>query len=316
MSICEVCGKEHDGSFGSGRFCSRSCASKLGAIMKNKLYPKKHKKCKLVTKTCEKCGKLFTIDYNNRDARRRRFCSRSCANSHIHTIETKQKIKQSLHKTITNKLYDSNGNKHLSKKECIKKYNYKEVDVTLNIDLTINTCVICGKLFYHQNYRQTCSKNCYKILHRKNSDKLKNIKKVHYKTNKEWNEYSTLPIYKYYFTYKITNLINNKYYLGIHMTNNLNDGYLGSGVAIRKAIKKYGKQNFKKDILEYYSCYKDLAIAETKLITETVVNDPLSYNLTLGGIGGPAFKGKHHSKETKQKLKEIRKQQIQKTIKN
>ena len=47
---------------------------------------------------------------------------------------------------------------------------------------------------------------------------------------------------KYYYLYKITNLINNKFYIGVHETDNINDGYMGSGRAIRAAIEKYGKE--------------------------------------------------------------------------
>jgi len=55
----------------------------------------------------------------------------------------------------------------------------------------------------------------------------------------------------YHLVYLTTNLINNKIYIGVHSTYNLDDGYLGSGIGIKNAIKKYGKQNFKRQIIHY-----------------------------------------------------------------
>lgn len=49
-------------------------------------------------------------------------------------------------------------------------------------------------------------------------------------------------IMKSHLIYKITNLINNKIYIGYHSTNDIHDNYFGSGVALNKAIKKYGKK--------------------------------------------------------------------------
>ena len=56
---------------------------------------------------------------------------------------------------------------------------------------------------------------------------------------------------KFHFIYKITNLINNRYYYGMHSTNNLEDGYFGSGKLIRLSIKKYGQNNHRFEILEF-----------------------------------------------------------------
>lgn len=90
---------------------------------------------------------------------------------------------------------------------------------------------------------------------------------------------------KYYFTYKITNLLNGRFYLGMHSTEDLDDGYLGSGVAIQRAVRKYGKENFSKEILQFFDSYEEMAAGEKELVTEEVLKNPKCYNLTLGGKG-------------------------------
>jgi len=54
---------------------------------------------------------------------------------------------------------------------------------------------------------------------------------------------------KTHIIYKIINTVNNKIYIGKHSTGNIGDGYLGSGIIILRAIKKYGIDKFEKEIL-------------------------------------------------------------------
>lgn len=55
----------------------------------------------------------------------------------------------------------------------------------------------------------------------------------------------------HYLIYKITNNINQKQYIGMHCTNDINDNYMGSGKFIKLAIKKYGIKSFKKKFFLY-----------------------------------------------------------------
>lgn len=87
-----------------------------------------------------------------------------------------------------------------------------------------------------------------------------------------------------YLIYKITNKINGKFYIGCHVTENINDNYLGSGIAIKRAIKKYGKQNFAKEILFTFDNMTDMHEKEKILIKENIGNVNC-YNLTEGGRG-------------------------------
>lgn len=86
------------------------------------------------------------------------------------------------------------------------------------------------------------------------------------------------------FVYITKNTKNNKYYIGIHSTDKIEDGYLGSGKAIKAAIKFYGKEYFNRTIIEYTENRKDLLEAEKKWVTEEIINDKNSYNMALGGV--------------------------------
>lgn len=103
----------------------------------------------------------------------------------------------------------------------------------------------------------------------------------------------------FYTIYKVTNKINQKIYIGKHQTDNLNDGYYGSGKLIKSAIKKYGKENFSKEIMFIFETEVEMNNKEKELITEEFVSMKNTYNVGIGGEGGPHFKGKKHSSETK-----------------
>jgi len=91
---------------------------------------------------------------------------------------------------------------------------------------------------------------------------------------------------QYHYIYKTVNQINGKFYIGIHSTNDLNDGYVGSGKRLWYSINKYGKENFKCEILEYFSDRELLYKKEKELVNEELLKDKMCMNLGIGGTGG------------------------------
>jgi hypothetical protein len=104
---------------------------------------------------------------------------------------------------------------------------------------------------------------------------------------------------KYHIIYKTTCLITKKYYIGMHSTDNLEDGYMGSGKALRYSLKRYGKENHKVEILEMVESRELLAEREKSIVTLSKVRNGKCMNLKVGGIGG--FTKKAKKKKTKKK---------------
>lgn len=102
-----------------------------------------------------------------------------------------------------------------------------------------------------------------------------------------------------WYIYRITNLINGKTYIGQHQYTTFNDGYMGSGTLLRKAIDKYGIDNFQKDILISHIPIKEYADnAEINMIAIERKHGKAEYNIVNGGQG---FRG-HHREESKIKI--------------
>lgn len=72
----------------------------------------------------------------------------------------------------------------------------------------------------------------------------------------------------------------------MHSTSNLKDGYLGSGTSLRYAIRKYGEDNFRIEIVEWCDDRETLIKREKEIITEEYVNNINCYNMKPGGTGG------------------------------
>jgi group I intron endonuclease len=112
--------------------------------------------------------------------------------------------------------------------------------------------------------------------------------------------------------YKTTNLINGKFYVGLDTHNN--SFYYGSGTLLLLALKKYGRKNFKKEILEECDTFEECLERERYWVKRLgAVEDRNSYNIAPGGQwGGKSSKnllgyGIPLSEETRKKMSEARK---------
>lgn len=102
-----------------------------------------------------------------------------------------------------------------------------------------------------------------------------------------------------WYIYRITNLLNGKTYIGQHQYKSQNDDYFGSGKHLKSAVKKYGHENFKKDILvSKIPNRKSADRAEIMYIKMERERGKAEYNITDGGEG---FRG-NHREDTRNKI--------------
>lgn len=105
-----------------------------------------------------------------------------------------------------------------------------------------------------------------------------------------------------YLVYKITNIKNQKNYVGCHITNDINDGYMGSGFILKKAVNKHGVENFRKEILCFCNSEKEMFDIEKQMI---LASKP-EYNLHEGGNGGWGYIIKHGLNNTPKQREDSR----------
>lgn len=90
---------------------------------------------------------------------------------------------------------------------------------------------------------------------------------------------------KYHYVYRTVNKLNGMEYIGVHSTNDMDDGYVGSGTYFRNALKKYGEHNFEKQIIELFATRSEALKREREIVNYDFVADNRVYNLILGGEG-------------------------------
>lgn len=90
----------------------------------------------------------------------------------------------------------------------------------------------------------------------------------------------------YYYLYRTENLVNGHFYFGVHGSEDpTKDSYFGSGTLINKAVQKYGRSNFKVEILEYFDTWEKALAREREVVTKDLLQDSRCYNLIEGGTG-------------------------------
>lgn len=88
----------------------------------------------------------------------------------------------------------------------------------------------------------------------------------------------------YGYVYVSYNTISGKYYIGLTRSNKFKSSYVGSGVLIRKAINKYGKENFEVKVLEWCFNEQELKDREEYWISYFKASESDKfYNLSIGG---------------------------------
>lgn len=91
---------------------------------------------------------------------------------------------------------------------------------------------------------------------------------------------------KHYLIYQTTNLVNNKIYIGKHITENIEDQYFGSGKYLKRAIEKYGLENFEFKILFELQNEEEMNLLEKCVVTQEFCDRKDTYNINVGGDGG------------------------------
>ena len=88
----------------------------------------------------------------------------------------------------------------------------------------------------------------------------------------------------YGYVYKTTNLINGKIYIGQHKSASFSEDYKGSGKYLRRAIAKYGWENFLVELIESANSKQELNELEIKWIEKFNARDSsIGYNISKGG---------------------------------
>lgn len=208
-----------------------------------------HKKIYHTPYNCKVCGKLVVTKYGSGI-----FCSSNCSNKHIVSEKQKENISIGL-----KKFYDGKVLKRNNKHKC--------VDCEKIISRNATRCVKCNSKCRETRNKLSISKKHRTFLTTENDGRL-----------------------FYGYIYVTENLINKSVYVGQHFTkiHDLKDRYFGSGIHLRRAIQKYGKNNFKKSIIFEGPCTQEQLneLERYYIWLAKNNNDAINcYNIAKGGRG-------------------------------
>lgn len=102
------------------------------------------------------------------------------------------------------------------------------------------------------------------------------------------------------YVYKITRSFDEAYYYGIHSTDDLNDGYFGSGPSIIESCEKYGKETHSKCDIAFFTTRTETLQYESELVNERTLCDDKCLNRVVGGGSFPLS----YSDDMKKKMSE------------
>lgn len=91
---------------------------------------------------------------------------------------------------------------------------------------------------------------------------------------------------KYNLVYKITNTLNDMIYIGVHSTDNVDNGYMGSGSYLRQHIKEFGVDAFTREILHNFETRDEALLKEAEIVNIEYLKQSNTYNLVVGGNKG------------------------------
>lgn len=90
---------------------------------------------------------------------------------------------------------------------------------------------------------------------------------------------------EFHFVYRTTCIKTGKWYIGLHSTDKIDDGYLGSGMRLIRSVKKHGESAHHREILFMAATRKEASNKEAELLSEDARRDPMCMNIGAGGLG-------------------------------